>query len=317
MVKTKGTKGKGKSAKRVAKRPAMRVRGPEGHEARLARLIMDPCGAELTTGYALATEGLVQRFNRFITPVATTETNFAYIFNPLSHAAESIVQKLSTGTGAATNISSTAPGEAYLDANADAVSTVAACMQILYTGKLVDRKGYIGVCQAPWFVMNDIATGTTDLPTLLSYCQAIQPVGSETLEIKFSPTIRSLLGQTANVETSGGIDNVLMVVAIGVDPNQFVVKFTSVYEYVPKFALGAPAPRATKTYIPGAPERIVSTLDRLGHWWHNAGNAAAAAYRLGGQMVYGAGQAARLVSATVNTARTLRSAAVPLLALTG
>lgn len=317
MAKSKKVARAGRRARRqgpVAR--AMRA-GVATHEAQLARLIMDPCGAELTTGYALSTEGLVQRFNRFITPAATTENNFAFVFDPLKHSADAIVQKLSTGSGAAVNTVTTGPGEAFLDANADVVSTVAACMEILYTGKLVDRKGYIGVCQAPYHVMADIAAGTTDLPTLLSYCQAIEPIGSAAVEVKWSPTIRSLVGNSAGPENGGGIDNNLMVVAIGVNPSEFVVKFTSVFEYTPKFALGVPAPRATKAYAPGAPERITTALDRMGHWWHNVGNAAAAAYRLGGQMVYGAGQAARLASATVNTARALRGAAVPLLALTG
>jgi hypothetical protein len=113
-------------------------------------------------------------------------------------------------------------------------------MEVLYTGKLVDRKGYIGVCQAPWYVMDDIKNGTTDLPTLLAYCQAIQPVGSEAVEIKYTPTLRNMIGSLSAGENNVATDNVLMVVAIGVDPNQFVVKFTAVYEYVPKFALGLP-----------------------------------------------------------------------------
>jgi len=312
------TRRKAAKSTRRSRPSQRRIRGADAsHEAILTKLIMDPCSAPLTTGYALSTEGLVQRFNRFITPVATTETNFAYVFNPSNQGAISITQKLSLGTGAAANTTTTAPGATFIDNNADTTSTVAACMEVLYTGKLVDRKGYIGVCQAPSLVMDDIASGTTDLPTLLSYCQAIQPVGSHAVQLKWAPSLRALTGQTIHNEGGSGADNVLMVVAIGVDPSQFIVKFTSVYEYVPKFTLGAPATRPTKSYAPGGPERIVTTLDRMGHWWHNVGDAAAAAYRLGGQMVYGAGQAARLASATINTTRALRNAAVPLLALTG
>jgi hypothetical protein len=277
---------------------------------------MDPCSAELTTGFALASEGVVQRFNRFITPVATTETAFAYVFNPLDHSANGITQKLAVGTGVPTNTTTTVPGETFLDANADVVTTVASCLEVLYTGKLVDRKGYIGVCQAPYYVMNDIAAGTTDLPTLLTYCQAIQPVMSETLSVKYSPSVRAFNGNTSNTETAGGLDNVMMVVAIGVNPNDFIVKFTSVYEYVPKFALGLPAPRATKSVPAGAPYRLATALDRLGHWWHNVGDSASAAMRMGGQMVYGVQQSARLLTGTVRAAQAAR-AALPLLALAG
>lgn len=316
MVKRTKTKQARKAQK---KQPRMRsyAAARSSNEVRLLRLITDPCSAPLTTGYNLATEGLVQRFNKFITPAAAAENAFAYIFRPHNQIDTAIVQKLATGTGAASNVTTTGPGATFLDTNADAVAIVGACMEVLYTGKLVDRKGYIGVCQATSFVMDEIASGTTDLPTLLSYCQAIQPVGSEAVSVKFAPTIRDVTAQQTSSETSATGGSTLMVVAIGVNPNDFVIKFTSVVEYIPKFALGMPAPRATKAIAPGAPERLVSTLDSMGHWWHNVGDAAAAAYRLGGRMVYGAGQVARLAGGAVNTVRALQSAAVPLLALTG
>lgn len=287
-------------------------------EARLLRLITDPCGAELVHGYATSTEGIVQRFNRFITPVATTETAFAYVFNPVSHitagSTAGIVQKLAVGTGAPTNTSTGGPGEAFLEANADYAAPLAACVELLYTGKLVDRQGYIGVCQVNGQVAADIAAGTTDLPTLLAYCQHVAPVPSNTVEVKWSPSIRNFTSQ--NALTEGGAitqDNCILVVAVGVEPNKFVAKFTTVYEYTPKFALGLPAARATKAIPVGAGERIVSALDRAGVWWHNLGHAAAAAYRMGGSALYAAGQ----VSRTVRAAQSALGPATALLALTG
>ena len=296
MVKaTKNTKKTGKAANR--RTSLMRRRAATGltHEAKLLRLITDPCGAELVTGYANTSEGIVQRFNRFITPAATTENNFAYIFNPCSQSTAAITQKLSTGTGAAANSTSGGPGEAFIEAQADNVSCLAACIEVLYTGKLVDRQGYIGVCQVPFNVANDIGTGTTDLPTLLAYCQHVAPIPSNSVELKWSPSIRNFTGQNSVNEQGATVDNCLMVVAIGVSPSQFVVKFTSVLEYQPKFALGLPAPRATKAIPTGAGERIVSALDRMGVWWHNVGNAAGAAYRMGGSMVYAANQASKFI----------------------
>jgi hypothetical protein len=133
-------------------------------------------------------------------------------------------------------------------------------MEVLYTGKLVDRKGYIGVCQAPWYVMDDIKNGNTDLPTLLAYCQAIQPVGSEAVEIKYTPTLRNMIGSISAGENNVGTDNVLMVVAIGVDPNQFVVKFTAVYEYVPKLRWGCPR------RVPPSRTRLAHRSALLPHW---------------------------------------------------
>lgn len=307
-----------KKGMRTRKRPQRQQRTtrqqPVSHESRLLRLITDPCSAPLVTGYATTTEGVVQRFNRFITPVATTENAFAYVFNPTSQSTSTgIYQKLATGTGTPSTISSGGPGEAFIEAQADYAATLAACMEVLYTGKLVDRQGYIGVCQVPYNVATDIATGSTDLPTLLAYCQEISPIPSHSIEVKWSPSIRNFTAQNAGNETGTNFDNCLLVVAVGVEPSKFVIKFTSVVEYTPKFALGLPAPRATKSIPIGAGERIVTALDSMGSWWHNLGNAAGAAYRMGGNMSYALGQTARFVRG----ARAALAPAATLLALTG
>lgn len=319
MARSKNTR-----AARRAKRGGVRVMRRNNMapmvspEARLLKLIADPCGAELVHGFATSMEGVVQRFNRFITPAATTETAFAYIFNPASHiatgGAAAITQKLAVGTGAPTNVQTGGPGEAFLEANSDYAAPLAACVEVLYTGKLVDRQGYIGVCQVNAQVALDIASGTTDLPTLLTYCQHVAPVPSHSVEVKWSPSIRNFTSQNATSEGGSSTqDNCIIVVAVGVEPSKFVAKFTTVYEYLPKFTLGLPAPRVTKTIPVGAGERIVSALDRAGTWWHNLGNAAAAAYRMGGSAIYAAGQVGR----TVRAAQSALGPATALLALTG
>jgi hypothetical protein len=275
----------------------------------------------MTTGFALTTEGVVQRFNRILTPVATTETAFAFIFDPLGHSGSdpAICTKLAASGGAVPSTTyGTAPGEAFLDAQADSVSTLAACMEVMYTGTLVNRKGHIGVCQVAGHVAADIRSGSVPLTDLMAYCQHIPPVPSHTVELKWSPSIRNYTSQNFSNEASAPVnENQLMVVAVGVNPLDFIVKFTSVYEYVPKFALGLPAPRATKSIPPNAGETIVSTLDRMGVWWHNLGGAAAAAYRMGGAAYYAAGQVARTGIAYGAVAKQLAGAAVPLLALAG
>lgn len=294
------------SAPRRVPRPVV-----ESNESKLLSLMMDPCGGPLAHGYALSSEGLVNRFTRFITPVATTETAFAYIWNPNNQTTNAITQKLAVGTGVPTFVNTGPPGEAFLETNADAVSTLAACIQVLYTGKLVDRKGYIGVCQVNGNTALDLASSSTDLPTLLTYCQQVCPVPSNTVELKWAPTIRNFTAQNYHSENYYDInDNCLIVVAIGVNPNDFVVKFTTVNEYTPKFTLGQPAPRATRSIPVGLPERLTTKLDRMGTWWHNLGDTAGAAFRLGAAAYYGAGQVAR-------TATAYARVAAPLLALAG
>ena len=135
VAKKKSRKPAPRSVKRVM---AQRSRVPRSvaltNESRLLNLIQDPCEAEMCTGYAMSATGLVQRFTRFITPAATTETNFAYIWNPATQSSSAIAQKLSLGTGTPTNSFSVGPGEAFLEANADNISCLAGCIEVLYTG---------------------------------------------------------------------------------------------------------------------------------------------------------------------------------------
>lgn len=286
---------------------------------KLLRLIVDPCGAELTTGYALSSTGLVQRFTRYITPAVTTENAFAFVWNPTGQGA-AITQKTATGLGTPVNSPTTGPGEAFVESNAEAASTLAACIEVLYTGTLVNRKGYIGVCQTNWNVLAAVASGNTDLGTLMSYCQAVSPIPSDTVELKWSPSMRNFVATNTTDEGGNATDNALMVVAVGVSPNDFVVRFTAVYEYIPKFTMGAPAPRVTKPLPANVGERIITRLDQAGHWWHNVGTTLDSLNRLGNQVVYGAGQAfrfARGVSRVAGAAGRALGPSTALLALAG
>ncbi len=318
---SKSRKPKAGPKKSRVRNQAMRTRAAalaSSYEEKLLRMAVDPCGAELVGGLGLPSAGICQRFVKYYQPtVATTENNFFYIWNPNNQSPTSAVTyRASIGT-AAPSVFATgpSPGEPFLESNAEAVATLGACMEIMYTGKLTDRKGYIAVCQAPWYVLNDIAaSSTTPLTDILTYCQAVSPVPSEAVEIKWAPTMLNLTQNAAVSETGSRTDvNGLMVVCIGVSPTDFVVKLTQAVEYTPKNINGIPAPRVTKTIPIGAGERVVTALDRMGHWWHNVGDALTAANRLGGRFSYAANQAARFVRG----ASALRGPATTLLALTG
>lgn len=286
------------------------------YEQKLVRMVTDPCGAELVSGLGLATHGICQRFVRYITPVATTENAFALIWNPNNQSPTSAITLKVAAAGVTSPGTTTgaSPGEAFLEANAEAVATLGACIEVMYTGKLTDRQGYIGICQAPWFVLNDIAAGTASINDIMTYVQAVEPVPSSTVELKWAPILQNFLQNGALAETGSRSDgNGLMVVAIGVEPSKFIIKLTQAVEYVPKNINGIPAPRVTKTVPPGTAERVVSTLDRIGAWWHNVGETAQAANRLGGRMLYAANQVARFAG----NARAAIGPATTLLALTG
>lgn len=313
MVKTK--KSKKRANKAIARRrPALNRSSPE---ADVLEMITNPCSGRLAHGFTLGTEGIVQRFVRYLTAVATTETTFAIIFDPNNHVNNAGIY-VAIGAGAGTTAvftGSAGPGEGFLDVNADFVGVNGACLQALYTGTLVNRKGYIGVCQAPTALLGASgALGTATFADLMTLCQEVRPVPAHSVDVKYAPTLAALTANKAALESSASVtDNCLMIVGIGVNPTDFTFRATVIAEYTPKFALGLPALRPTRTVPPGAVERVTTTLDRLGHWWHNLGDAAGAAMRMGASAYYGLEQGVRLARGVPK----LAEAATGLLALVG
>lgn len=299
-----------------ARMATMRRSLPMSNEAKLLRLIADPCEAEMAHGYALSTEGVVQRFTQYYTPAATSETAFSYYVDPTQQGSAAIGQMLGAGSGAIGTVTyAPLPGQTFIDATADAVSTLACCVEVLYTGTLTNRKGYIAVAQGNRNVLFDaINAPTNTFSQLVSLSNAVAPVPSSTVSLKWSPTVANFNGSQNSTESGGFThSNALLVTAIGVNPNDFVVRVTVVYEYAPKVGLSMPLNRVTRVTPVGVGERITSFLDRMGTWWHNVGEAAAAASRMGNKVVYGAGQVAGFTRGVLRASE----AATTLLALTG
>jgi len=293
-------------------------RAMDSYESKLLHMIVDPCGSDLVPGLGLSANGICQRFTKYLSWGATTENNISMFFNPNSQSSSGgITVRGATGAAAPTYaLSDSTPGEQFLEANSEVSSVLGYCVEVAYVGKLVDRKGYIGVCQAPWSSLNDIGAASINPNTLIPYCQATQPVLSEAVSVKYIPALNSFTANSQVTETgNNALGNGIMIILSGVNLADFIVKVTACYEYIPKASttFGLAAPRPTKTVTPGTAERVVTTLDRMGHWWHNIGDAAAAANRLGGRMLYGAGQVAKFAG---NMARVARPAAT-LLALAG
>lgn len=319
VKKSKPSVAKPKRSGPRAQTKAMVRKVADSYESKLLHMIVDPCGADLVPGLGLSANGICQRFTKYLSWGATTENNISMFFNPNSQSASGgITVRGAVGAAAPTYvISDSNPGEQFLEANSETSSVLGYCVEVAYIGKLTDRKGYVGVCQAPMASLNDIATSASINPnTLIPYCQATQPVLSEAVSVKYIPALNSFTANSQVTETgNNALGNGILIVLSGVDLANFIVKVTACYEYVPKASTtyGLAAPRPTKSVAPGTAERVVTTLDKMGHWWHNLGDAAAAANRLGGRMLYGAGQVAKFAG---NVARIARPATT-LLALAG
>jgi hypothetical protein len=322
MVKAKRTKkaGKGSGGAIVPAKPKPRMISNimSAYESKLLKMIVDPCSAELVPGLSLPAGGLCQRFTKYYNIGVTTENTVSMFFNPNSQSTTGgVIFRAALNTASPTYLfTDETPGQAFLETNSEYCSVLGYCVEVLYTGKLVDRRGFIGVCQAPWASLNDVSAATLNPSTLLPYCQATQPVLSEAVSVKYVPTLASFTGNgnTSELGQNGNL-NGIMIVLNGVDPLNFVVKVTVAYEYTPKATtgFGIVAPRPTKTVPVGAAERIITALDRMGNWWHNVGDTVAAAGRLGGHVLYGAGQVARFARTAAQIARP----AATVLALTG
>lgn len=313
MAKVKRNKPKGKRVRALATQARAAA---TTYEQKLLRMVTDPCGAELVSGLGLSTTGLCQRFVRYITPVATTENAFCLIWNPNSQSTTVHAVSLKVAAAGATTAftASGGPGEPFLEANADSVATLGACAELMYTGKLTDRQGYVGVCQAPYSALEAIVNGGTAINDIMTFTQAVQPVPSNSVEVKWAPILQNFLQNGSHTETGFRLDgNGIMIVAVGVEPSKFVIKLTHAVEYIPKNISGVPAPRVSKSVPVGTAERVITALDRVGSWWHNVGATAQAANRMGGRMLYAANQVARFAGA----ARSAIGPATTLLALTG
>lgn len=318
---------KAKSTK--VKRVAMQARRPrparpigDSSEEALLKLIMDPCQAPLAHGYGLGTQGIVQRFSTYLPIPLNSQSSptddISVLFTPAGGAGGvTITQYGYNGvTYTYQNSSFGNPHNTFASANADSVSVLGACVELVYTGKLVDRRGVVGVCQAKNVALNDVFFGSTPATPdqRLTYCQAMNAIGQHPVDAKWLPTQANLTTcNFAEDSTSyANLDrdtNSIMLALKGVDRANLLLRFTTVIEYVPKATLGQPAARPSVHVPPGAPQRLASKLDSYGSWWHSLDHTLHAAGRLAGNAFKAVGTARRLTSAVTQAGQFLLAAA--------
>nr|WRQ65661.1 hypothetical protein [Tolivirales sp.] len=315
----KNAKGR-KSAARKQVRVA-RPRVVDDNELKLLRLIMDPCSADLVNGYALSTRGVVQRYSSVFSITGTNTTQGAVAIFPCDYAGGAIRMYSSTASSTAlpTPVVRPLPGQAAIDAVADNVTTLAACVQVIYTGTELDRKGYIGVGQGPFGGLLDTfvttGPGPANFDNVLASCQMVTRTPDSPVELKWSPTVSNFNGgqgvEEAGYSTS---NNGLFFVVNGIPTTDYMFKVTVVYEWMPKATIGMPLPPVGRTIRPGTAERITSALNSAGMWWNNL-------MQLGGatsSMLEMAGRGAnRIGKAAYSNRALLAPATTAMLALTG
>lgn len=287
--------------------------GSNAYERSLINMLEDPCGAPLVPGLGLAGHGICVRFSQILTPSTTgTENAFYYLFDPQQAGVTGIVKGTGVAGSAAVQSNIASPGSSFLQTNADSISVLGACVQLMYVGSLVNRKGYVGVIQGDNRVLGDIAT-TSDIATILASCQSVAPVTSATVEVKYAPKMADFNTTAATREYQSSDNSKRFgVVCVGVNPNDFIVRVTYCVEYLPKLTMGLPATTQSKVVPPGAPERLMTYFARRGDWWHNLGRIAKEGTRLAYSMTHTASQVYRTITNSANVGE----AAAGILALT-
>lgn len=238
-------------------------------------MIMDPCGASLKHSAFAGQEGVVQRFSTTYTYSSATELNriFTWVpgrFRSWSGAGPTGITGLTPAYGGLV------PGYNFLTNNAQNARCLAACLDISYLGKELDRSGYVAVGVVPsGTLVTGSLTNTEKLATRLAVKERLPPTD---FALKWYPSNADSEYVIPGDPSPGGDDfpmaNALTFAALGLPPGaQLVVTLTAIYEWNPKQDIDAVVNSATTVTVPDAVSRINGALASAGRWWTTLGRA--------------------------------------------
>lgn len=248
---------------------------------RYARLLADPCTADLVNGpFGDGVGGMVSRFEReYVINNSATDVGAFFAFTP------------GLGTGLIANapitdeaapitpvalLASSNPGYAFLQPNASHIRPLAACVQVYWPGSELNRQGIISLGRHAAEVINDGAS----VGSLRAQANYIQRMPADKAEIVWRPAESDLRGQewvaSPTVTTSAGLTSIV-VTATGIPPSTGIrIRVVAVYEWQPDPASGFKNV-VVRTPNPHRLADILAFLDRTGDWMsgtaHSAGRA--------------------------------------------
>lgn len=297
--------------------------GLDEYGTRYAKLLADPCNAELTpsvfsgaNGALLARFEYDQIFNSSATDVGSagyfcpgalcqnTTNNAVGFGGPWS--SDTIPGILVNATPAIQ------PGNSFLNANASGVRAISACIQVNYMGSELNRAGVIAVGCGK---LSSI-TGTTTTAGLRTLAQVVQRMPDEPVEYRLPPTDASALFRdpTSTLsplgEPTGQDLPALFWSATGIPVSTGVrVRFVVVYEWIPKVNTGMTIPNMGKvSHSRNSVEDVVRALEKTGDWLHRGVDTT---YSMVGSAIRGA----RMATSVYNAGKAMMSVrgAAPLL----
>lgn len=248
---------------------------------RYARLLADPCTADLVNGpFGDGYGGMVSRFEReYVINNSATDTAAFFAFTPGLGSGIIANAPITDETAAITPVAllaSSCPGYTFLQPNASHIRPLAACVQVYWPGSELNRQGIVSLGRHATEVVNDGAS----VAALRAQANYIQRMPADKAEIVWRPTEFDLRGQewvtTPGVTTTGGLTSIV-VTATGIPPSTGIrIRVVVVYEWMPDTSSGFKNV-VVRTPSPHRLADIIAFLDRTGDWMagtaHSAGRA--------------------------------------------
>lgn len=245
--------------------------------ARYARLLADPCTAELVNGpFGDGLGGMVARFEKeYVINSSATDTAAFISFEPSSCVVRIANAPLTDDTTTITAVNlltGSWPGYDFLSVNASHFRPLAACMQLYWPGSELNRQGICSLGRQPAEYFNDANLTVSRLRAQANY---IRRTPADCFEIIWRPTEADLAGRETSTNPAVGNGTTALVgTATGIPPSTGIrVRVVVVYEWMPDPASGF---KNTVVVTP-QPHRladILAFLDRTGDWMSGTAHAA-------------------------------------------
>lgn len=245
---------------------------------RYARLLADPCTADLVNGpFGDGYGGMVSRFEKeYVINNSATDVASFFAFTPgigtCFIANAPITDETATITPVAL-LASSNPGYSFLQPNSSHIRPLAACVQVYWPGSELNRQGIVSLGRHFSEVVNDGAS----VSSLRAQANYVQRMPADKAEIIWRPSEFDLRGQewasTTAVTSSAGMTSIV-VTATGLPPSTGIrIRVVVVYEWVPDPASGFKN-TIVRTPAPHRLADVLAFLDRTGDWMSGTAHAA-------------------------------------------
>lgn len=258
-----------------------RIAGVQGKALQLARLLNDPCSAEIPAGSIYSGEtGIVSRFAVELgAGSAAGETCGAILFHPNDNTLAVFTQANPATTfvvNAGNFVNTNGPGQLFLQSNAAKMRSLAACITAMPTSSTLNCTGDVAVGNV---TLSSVYGATVSINSIFSLLTVRGPMVRKNYECKMVPgafdSRYAKVIAAGNPSTTGTDDSDTSVICLAFRglpaASGLLYRLTSVVEWTPILNVGLTATTTSNVGIKH--EQVVSALSKShGGWWHNLWN---------------------------------------------